>query len=149
MKRFYTFTLTAAIAAMTLHAADQKIKRSDLPAAVQNAVDQVSKGATVVGYSKEVEDGKTSYEVEMKVGALAKDVTLDANGKTLAVEQEVALASLPAAVKDGITKAAGTSKIGKVESVSEGNKMTYEVELKGGKAKELVVDQNGKMLSKK
>ena len=79
----------------------------------------------------------------MKTGKVTKDVTLDETGKVVVVEQEVTFASLPAAVKDGLTKAAGTAKITKVESITEGNKVTYEAQLKGGKTKELTVDQNG------
>src|SRR4051794_32959468 len=112
--------LTLALVALPLCAGDVKIKHSDLPMQVQQALGQVSQGATIVGYGKEVENGKTLYEIEMKTEKVTKDVTMDATGKVIGVEQEVALASLPAAVKDGLTKAAGSAKITKVESVTEG-----------------------------
>ena len=48
-------------------AQEKKIKKSDMPAAVQKTADEQSKGATVKGYSTEVEDGKTIYEVELTV----------------------------------------------------------------------------------
>jgi uncharacterized cupredoxin-like copper-binding protein len=147
MKTKLLFTL--GLAALSLGAADTKIKRSALPAPVQQALDQLSQGATIVGYSKEVENGKTLYEIEMKTGSLTKDVTLDETGKVVIVEQEVALDSLPDAVKNGITKAAGASKIVKVESITEGDKVTYEASLKSGKTKELVVGKDGELISNK
>jgi hypothetical protein len=146
MKSKLLFAL--AFAALSLNAEDTKIKRSDLPAPVQQAIGRISEGARIVGYAKEVENGKTFYEIEMKTGNLTKDVTLDDAGKIVAVEQEVTLASLPPAVKDGIAKAAGTAKIVKVESITKGSTMTYEAALKGGKLKEIVVDKDGKLVSK-
>jgi uncharacterized membrane protein YkoI len=140
--------LALAFTGVSLIAEDTKIKRSDLPAPVQQAIGQISQGAKIVGYAKEVENGKTFYEIEMKTRNLTKDVTLDDAGKTVAVEQEVTFASLPPAVKDGITKAAGTAKIVKVESITKGSTMTYEAALKGGKVKEIVVDKDGKLISK-
>jgi hypothetical protein len=61
-----------ALCAMTLAfgalcTADQKIKLQDMPPAVQQAAQEQSKGATVRGYAKEVEDGTTSYEAELTV----------------------------------------------------------------------------------
>src|SRR4051812_11068185 len=141
------FALT--LVALPLCADDIKIKRSDLPAAVQQALGQVSQGATIVGYSKEIENGKTLYEIEMKTGKVTKDVTLDESGKVVIVEQEVALDSVPAAVKEGLTKGAGKARITKVESITEDGKVTYEAQLKGGRTKELVVDTDGKMVPSK
>ena len=43
---------------------DQKIAMKDLPAAVRAALQRESVGATVKRLSKEVEGGKTLYEVE-------------------------------------------------------------------------------------
>ena len=49
----------------------------------------------------------------------SKDITLDASGTVLEVEQQkVAVSSLPPAVSDAIAKAAHSRKIGKVESVT-------------------------------
>jgi hypothetical protein len=146
MKSKLLFAL--AFTGLSLTAEDTKIKRSDLPAPVQQAIGQISQGAKIVGYAKEVENGKTFYEIEMKTGNLTKDVTLDDAGKIVAVEQEVTVASLPPAVKDGMTNAAGTAKITKVETITKGSTITYEAALKGGKLKEIVVDKDGKLVSK-
>ena len=147
MKSKLWLTFTFAVCSLT--AADTKIKRNDLPAPVQQALPAITQGATVVGFGKETENGKTLYEIEMKSGKLTKAVTVDETGKILTVEQEVTLASLPPAVKASIVKTAGTAKIGRLESVTKGAEVTYEAVLTGGKTKELVIDQDGKVLSNK
>ncbi len=62
MKFLKRFIVTAALLALAL-VADTKIKMEDLPKAVQDAVKEQTKGATIVGFAKEVEKGKTMYEV--------------------------------------------------------------------------------------
>lgn len=127
--------------------AETRVKRRDLPIAVQQAADQVSQGAQIVGFSKEVENGQTLYEVELKVNGFTRDVTLDAQGQTVSVEQEVTLASLPTAVQEGLKKAAGKGRITRVESVTKGNTVQYEAGVKGGPKKEVLVDANGALVS--
>ena len=61
-------------------AQEKKLKRSDLPPTVEKTVEEVSKGATIKGFSKESENGKTTYEVEMAVNGHSKDVEMDPSG---------------------------------------------------------------------
>jgi uncharacterized membrane protein YkoI len=130
------------------HAQEKKIQRSDLPAPVQKTVDEQSKGATVKGYSTEVEDGKKIYEVQLTVNGLGKDISMDSQGHILEIEEETPLASLPAAVKDGLTKAAGKGTITKVESLKKNGKLVaYEAAVKTGtKKSEIQVGPDGKKL---
>src|SRR5258705_2521929 len=97
-----------------INAADTKLKKGQLPAAVQKAADEATKGSQVLGYAKEVEGGKTFYEVETKVNGKTRDMTFDEQGNAIAVEEEVAIGSLPASVQDGLRKAAGKGQITKV-----------------------------------
>ncbi len=129
----------------TAFAADQKIKLQDMPPAVQHAVKEHSKGATVRGYSKEVEDGTTSYEAELTVNGRARDISFGADGKVLAIEETVALESIPAPARAAIRKIAGAGKVNKVESVTEGGTTNYEAAItKGGKHSEVKVNAEGK-----
>ena len=75
--------LIAAILILTSigFAAEKKIKLKDLPPAVRKTVDELGKTSTLVGFAKEVEDGKTLYEAETKVNGKTRDVTIDAEGK--------------------------------------------------------------------
>src|SRR5258706_14767857 len=94
MKTLLQTTLVLSIVvAGVIFAADteKKVKMKDLPAAVQQDVKEQSKGATLKGLATEVENGKTVYEAELSVGGHGKDVTFDADGKIVSVEEEVAL----------------------------------------------------------
>jgi uncharacterized membrane protein YkoI len=127
---------------------EQKVQLAELPAAVQRAVNEHSKGinATLVGYSKEVKAGKTLYEAEMKVNGRTRDVTFDQAGKLVSVEQEVLLDSIPAAARAAIQEAASGGKIELVESINETGKPTlYEAHIrKGEKEIEVKVDAAGR-----
>ena len=126
-------------------AAEKKVKMSDLPPAVQQAVKDNIKDATLVGVSKDVENGKTEYEAETKVNGHTKDITFDESGKLLAVEEEVSLDSIPAAAREAIEKQAAGGKVKKVEKVTQGSKVFYEAPIttKDGKKSEALVLPDG------
>jgi hypothetical protein len=139
----------ALLLAMGVSAQEKKIKKSDLPAAVQKTADEQSKGATVKGYSTEVEDGKTLYEVELSVNGHSKDVSMSPEGAVVEVEEEVALDTLPAEVRDGLKKKAGAGKITKVESLTkQGKLVAYEAQVRtNGKKSEVQVGPKGETLT--
>jgi uncharacterized protein YxeA len=127
---------------------EKHVKKSDLPAAVQKTADEQSHGATVHGYTQEVEDGKTEYEIEMTVNGHSKDVSISPNGDVLEVEESVALDAIPAAVRDSLLKKAGAGKITKVESIRKHDKLVaYEAHiLTGAKKSEAQVGPEGQAL---
>ena len=128
---------------------EKKIRKADLPPAVEKAVTEVSKGATIKGYSEEKENGKTTYEVEMVVKAHTKDVELDPNGSVLEVEEEIAMDSLPANVKAGLIEKSALGKILKVETLTRHGKLVaYEAKVRSaaGKKSEIQVGADGKPL---
>ena len=125
-------------------AAEKKIKMQDMPAAVQQAVKEQSKGAVIRGFGQEVENGKTLYEMELTVDGHAKDVTFDGAGKVVSVEEEVALESIATPAREAIQKAVGKGKLQKVESVTENGSSFYEASIrKAGKSSEFKVDATG------
>jgi uncharacterized membrane protein YkoI len=136
---------------VSLSAQEKQIKKSDLPAAVQKTADEQSKGATVKGYSKEIENGKVQYEVELTVNGHTKDVSMDPQGNVVEVEEQVALNALPAAVREGLQQKAGKGTIRKVESLTkQGTLVAYEAQLvTGGKRSEIQVGPDGKPLDHK
>jgi uncharacterized cupredoxin-like copper-binding protein len=139
------FVLTIGFA--NVLASEKAVTMKDLPAAVRRTVQEQSQGATIRGLSKEVEGGKTTYEVEMKVNGRGKDVTMDASGAVIEVEEEVALGSIPNAAQAAIKKAAGSGQITKVEKVSGGKETAYEAGLrKNGKRSEVRVSEDGRLL---
>src|SRR5205814_7460713 len=129
-------------------AQERIIDRADLPPAVARTVATVSQGATVRGLSREVENGQTLYEVELRVNGHGKDVTMDSTGAVIEVEEEVALASLPAAVQAGLRTAAVPGTIGTVESLTKhGQLVAYEAHVvTAGSRSEVQVGPDGRPL---
>ena len=141
------FAVIAVCASCLVLAADseKKIQKKDLPAAVQKAADEQTKGAEIKGYSKEVEKGKTFYEVETIVDAHGRDLLFDAAGKLVETEEEVAIDKVPAAARAAIEKAATGGKINKVEILTKGSAVTYEASITGksGKKSEVLFNADG------
>jgi hypothetical protein len=129
-------------------AQEKKIKRSDLPPAVEKTVAAQSVGATVKGFSKETEKGQTFYEAEMIVNGHTKDILIDTKGAIVEVEEQVAIDALPAEVKAGLQAKAGEGKLVKVESLTKQDKLVaYEAQVsKDGKKSEIQVGPDGKPL---
>jgi len=131
----------------TALASEQAVTFKDLPPAVQRTVEEQSKGAVIRGFSKEVEGGKTVYEVQMKVNGRGKDISMNASGAILEVEEEVALEDVPGAARAAIEKAASGGQITKVERVSGGKRTAYEAHFrKDGKRREVSVSADGREL---
>lgn len=130
-------------------AAEKTITRAELPPAVQRTVATESRGATVKGFTTEVEGGQRVYEAEFVVDGHGKDVSIDEHGRIVEVEEEVALASLPGTVQAGLKKAAGPGKINKVESLTKhGTLVAYEAVVRtGGKRIEVQVGPEGRPLT--
>jgi hypothetical protein len=140
--------VASLVVAASAGAQERKIKRSDLPPAVEKTVAAQSAGATVKGFSKENEKGQAYYEAEMVVNGHTKDILMDANGAIVEVEEEVAMDLLPAVVKAGLQAKAGQGKLVKVETITKKDKLVaYEAQVtKGGKKSEVQVGPDGKSL---
>jgi hypothetical protein len=142
------FVCTMLFTAITT-AQEKKINRSDLPAAVEKTVAAQSRGASIRGFSREEENGKTFYEAELMVSGHSKDLLIDANGAVVEVEEQVEIGSLPLSVKSGLQAKAGKGKLLKVESITKHNNLlAYEAQvLTGGKRSEVQVGPEGKPLN--
>jgi uncharacterized membrane protein YkoI len=127
---------------------EKKIKRSELPAAVEKTVAAQSQNATIRGFSVEEENGHTYYEAEMKVNGHGRDVLMDETGAIVEVEEETAMDSLPAAVMAGLQGKAGKGKVVKVESITKhGKVVAYEAKvMTDGKKSEVQVGPDGRPL---
>jgi hypothetical protein len=151
MIRHYSLTIVLVaglVFAASAGAQEKKIKRADLPPAVEKTVAAQSAGATVRGFSQEKEKGQIYYEAEMTVNGHSKDVLIDPNGAVVEVEEEVAVDALPAAVKAGLQSKAGSGKIVKVETLTKHDKLVaYEAQVNtNGKKSEVQVGPDGKPL---
>ena len=147
--RIAAFALIVVLSfALSVFAQEKKIQRADLPSAIEKTVAAQTEGATIKAISQEKENGQTYYEAETTTNGHSKDILIDANGAVIEIEEEVALDSLPAAVKAGLQVKAGQGKIVKVESLTKHDKLVaYEAKVQtAGKRKEIQVGPNGQPL---
>ena len=130
-------------------AQERRLQRSDLPPAVQKAVERESKGATVLAYSTEVENGNREYEVEMTLGGHSRDVSIAPDGTVLEIEEQVEMKDLPQNVQKALRTKAKTGTIMKLESLTKrGRLVAYEAQVRaGGNHFEIQVGPNGNTLA--
>lgn len=148
--RLFAICLAIGLTVLVVQAQEKKIKRAQLPPAVEKTVSRESEGATVKGFATEVEHGKTFYEASLTVDGHSKDILIDKSGNIVEVEEEVSIDSLPAVVQDALKKAAGSGSIELVESLTKnGNLVAYEGHVKQGKKRsEIQVGPNGEKLKR-
>ena len=148
LKNLAVLAAAGLFLATTASAQEKKLKRSDLPPAVEKTVAAQSAGATIKGFSTEKENGQTLYEVELIVSGHTKDISMTADGAIVEIEEQVTLDSLSAEVKAGLQAKAGAGKIMKVESLTKKDKLVaYEAQvITNGKKSEVQVSPDGKPL---
>jgi hypothetical protein len=128
---------------------EKRITREELPVLVRETADKQAEGATIRGYTKEVENGQVEFEVQLLTGGHTKDVSIAPDGRVLEVEEQVEIGSLREDVKSGLQSAAKSGKITKVESISKnGNLVAYEAKVViGGRHSEVQVGPDGQRLN--
>ncbi len=151
METLRAMMVTATVTVLlSLLAASQeiRIRRSDLPPAVEKVVVTQSQGATIRGFSQEKENGKTFYETELTVDGHSRDILMDVEGTVVEVEEQISAESLPPAVQNGLQAKAGKGKLVKFETLTKRGKLVaYEAQvLTKGKKSEVQVGSDGKSL---
>src|SRR6267154_1646446 len=111
IKPFVALATSGLLFAGFASAQEKKIKRSDLPPAVEKTVAAQSAGAAIRGFSTEKEKGQTFYEAEMMVNGHSRDLLIAADGTVVEVEEQVAFDSLSPEVRAGLQAKAGKGKI--------------------------------------
>ncbi len=144
MKRMSMFAALAVLICASSEA-ENNMKLSDLPTAVQATVREQTKNATIVSIAKEKEKGKTMYEVESMANGKSRDLMVDTSGKLVSLEEETTLESIPAPAREAILKRIGNSKIKKVEILTQGSSVSYEAAYiaKNGKIAEVGFNADG------
>jgi len=142
--------LALGVSFVVASAQEKKIKREQLPPAVEKTVAAESEGATIRGFASEREHGRQFYEVSLNVNGHNKDILMDRNGTVVEVEEEVSLDSLPSNVQSALKKRAGGRTITVVESLMKnGQLVAYEAHVKHGmKRSEIQVGPNGEKLKR-
>ena len=142
-----TLCLTGWMATVSLADDDKEeaISWEQLPVAVQAKL--ADDKDNIKEIEKEKEGGRVVYEVELKTDGKETELTLDAEGNVLEVEQEVTLDEVPAPVKTIISALAFGGKIEKISKEIEDGKTTYEAEIQRDDLElEIEMDANGNVL---
>jgi len=135
--------LTAAVLAVEN---EQRIKKSEMPEAVQATADRESAGATVRSYGKGVEKGQAVYAMDLVAGGHAKKILIGGDGNVVSVEEEVPFAQLPPEIQAGLKQQAGKGRIDRVVAISKNTAVTgYEARLSAnGKSSRIELGVDGK-----
>jgi hypothetical protein len=135
--------LTAAVLAVEN---EQRIKKSEMPEAVQATADRESAGATVRSYGKGVEKGQAVYAMDLVAGGHAKKILIGGDGNVVSVEEEVPFAQLPPEIQAGLKQQAGKGRIDRVVAISKNTAVTgYEARLSAnGKTSRIELGVYGK-----
>jgi hypothetical protein len=100
-----------------VRADEEKVPLDKVPKTVMDAAKKRFPGAEWVGASKETEDGKTVYEVELKDKGQHVDATFTTEGGLVSLEKTIKESALPKAVSGGIAKKYPGAKYEIVEEV--------------------------------
>lgn len=145
--RLFTALLLSSAFTVSGTAAEKRITRAQLPEAVRRTADDQSKGATVMDYTTDVENGRREYEAEMISNGHSKDVTIAPDGHLIEIEEQVELQALPGQVVSALRRKAGRGEIMKVESIMrKGVVIAYEAQVqRAGQHSEIQVGPNGRL----
>jgi hypothetical protein len=117
-----------------------------LPAPILTAFRTSYPNATIKGAAKETEDGKTVWEVESIDNGLTRDLIYSPDGTVVEIEEETAMANVPAAVTDAIKVKYPKATITKAEKMTVGQTITYELTLKGAAVASIELTPDGKVV---
>jgi hypothetical protein len=120
-----------------------------LPAAVEAAFKKAYPRAQIKNVSHETEEGVEQYEIESINGGLTLDVNYKPDGTVLVVEEQVAVAEVPAAVVAAISARYPKAAIVRPERMTEKGVTSYEISLKGAPVKSVQLTPEGTWISPK
>ena len=142
----------AMVAGLTAAGVAQTPAKPVAPAAIDAAFKKAYPKATMIGVTKEIENGKTVYEVESVDNGRRRDFIYNPDGSVVMIEDEMTEAEFPAAVAAAIAKRYPKATITLREklTITKGSVVQYEAELKGaGTVTEAILTVDGKWVSPK
>jgi hypothetical protein len=148
--RLVAVSAVLLVTALIATADEEKVALDKLPQGVVDAVKARFPKAKLVEAAKEVEGGKTVFEVSIKNGKRSIDVTVSAEGKILSIEREIAVQKLPKAVKDAFDAKYPNATVKLVEEISKPDTVAaYELVIVTASSQNLEVsfDPQGKFLA--
>lgn len=141
---FSTLILTMALGAKEQ---EKKLTRKELPAAVLSAFQKTYPKAHIKGIAEEKKDGKTYFEIESLDGKTERDLLYLADGSVAEIEESMAVADLPEAVKASLEANYPKAKLLEVEKVTKGSEVSYGLDLRSAKGRVTIdMDASGRIL---
>jgi uncharacterized membrane protein YkoI len=125
---------------------EKELKGADVPVAVTRTLSREFPKAVVSKWSKEIENGKTTYEAGISEGSRRRDAVFSEQGSLIATEQDMDVANLPDKIKNAIQTKYPDAALYKAERIESNGKTQYEVQILKGSRKEVLLDFNGKIL---
>jgi hypothetical protein len=125
---------------------DKAVPFEKLPAAVARAFKDAAGDAKLKEVTSNDDNGTAAFEAVWFADGHRNQLTVAAaTGRVIAHEEQLKLEEVPAGARAAIAKAAGDSKISKIEKVTEDGKTCYEASFGGA---EIRYDEAGKVLSR-
>jgi uncharacterized membrane protein YkoI len=150
---FAAITLLGLLVVAGLTRADEeKVPLDKVPKAVLDAVKAKFEGAKLVSAEKEVEEGKTVYDIAITHNSDKFEVEVSAEGVVLGYEKAIAVKDLPKAVSEAVeakwpgSTLKGTESVYKVKD-GEDKLESYEIQVEAADKKkfEVLVAPDGKI----
>src|SRR5262245_21396908 len=136
--------LSIVAGATSALAQEQKISCTAVPAAVRQAFAKAFPKATIKTCAKEVEKGRTSYEISSTEGDTRRDVLFYADGRLIVVEEVIAFGSVPEPVQRAVKERYPGGEVTLTEKLIRDGAVTYEFRIRdGSKHVEIVLDGGG------
>jgi len=130
--------------ATSAFAEEQEISCDAVPGAVRAAFEKAFPKATIKECAKEVEKGKTAYEISSTEGETHRDVLFHADGRLIVIEEAIPIDSAPDTVQRAVRKMYPGAEIRLAEKITRDGAVLYEFKVKHrGKHVEIVFDSAG------
>ncbi len=147
MVRFSTGVVLFAALVVVSSGQEAKLTNAEVPPAVSSAATEKFPQAKFSNWSKETEDGKTTFEVSVADGAGKRDAVFSPEGALVSTETSMKVSALPPAVKSAIQARYPSARVSKAEKIMlASNEVQYEVGLLKAAKKEVLLSTDGKIL---
>jgi hypothetical protein len=117
-----------------------------LPAAVTDAFKKAYPDAVIKNTGKEVENGKTVYEVESVDKGMNRDLIYSPDGTVVELEEQINPADLPAPVTAALKQLYPKATVTKAEKLMKDGAVQYEMALKGAAKSTAAFTPDGKLI---
>lgn len=147
--RFGLVVTTISVLGSFAIAQEKKLTKRQVPPAVIAAFNSAYPHASVRGYAREKENGKTYYEIESMDGQTTRDILYNPDGTVAEIEEGIPVGELPADAPAALHAKYPKAVITKAEKITRGDITEYEAHGRSGKKSvSMEFDAGGKPLKK-